>query len=89
MKIASTLFVTAFVTMPCVAGAETFQLWLELFDESRDTTICKYRSGLGNDEVTEYSGRYLCPRVACVIPPTEGTPVVDTECVPGEALPLS
>lgn len=89
MKIVNTLIVTAVVTLPCVAGAETFQLWLEIFDEARDTTICKYHSSLGKNQETEYSGRYFCPRVACEIPPTDDSTLADSDCVPAEAAPVS
>lgn len=89
MKIASTLLIAAVVAMPGVAVAETYQLWLEMFDETRGTTVCKYRSRLGKNEVTEYAGRYLCPRVACEIPPVESAKVADNDCVPMAALPVS
>lgn len=69
MSIARTLVLTALLMGPGLAAADTYQLWLEVFDESRETTICKYRSGMGKDGITEYSGRWLCPRVACEIPP--------------------
>ena len=89
MKFANALIVAACVMIPGVVGAETYQLWLEMFDEARDTTICKYRSGLGNDEVTEYAGRHLCPRVACEIPPREASRIADRDCAPADALPLT
>lgn len=89
MKISSTLIVTAIVTLPCAAGAETFQLWLEIFDEARNTTVCKYYSGNGKSQVQEYSGRYLCPRVACKIPPAETPAVANSDCLPVKATPLT
>lgn len=80
MKHASAIVVAAFLAAPAIALADTYQLWLEVFDESRGTTTCKYRSSLGKDGVTEHSGRYLCPRVACRIPPPEDRQAAD-ECL--------
>ena len=68
MKTMRVLALAALLSAPGLALADTYQLWLEQFDEGRGITVCKYRSGLGDDEVAEYAGRYLCPRVACRVP---------------------
>jgi len=51
------------VAGPCLAAAETYQICLEIFDESRETTVCTYRSRAGQFKIIEHGGRYFCPRV--------------------------
>ncbi len=88
MKIVNALIVALFLAIPCVAAAETFQLWMEMFDETRDTTICKYHSRTGSDEVAEYPGRYLCKRVTCEVPPVERDARADN-CKPAATAPVT
>lgn len=88
MRTLNALIVALSLAIPCVAAAETFQLWMEMFDETRDTTICKYRSGMGTDEVAEYPGRYLCKRVTCEVPPAERDARADN-CAPPTTAPVT
>ena len=89
MRIVSALIVALSLAVPGMACADTYQLWLEQFDESRGTTICKYRSGMGDYEVAEYSGYHLCPRVACASPAKDNSSKPVSTCPQGEPLPLS
>lgn len=88
MRTVNALIVALSLAMPCAAVAETFQLWLEMFDETRDTTVCKYLSGMGRAEVAEYSGRYFCPRVACEVPAGDNAATANN-CPPADASPVA
>lgn len=57
------LIVSLGMAEPDGVPGEAYQLWLEVFDESRRETVCAYHSKAGNYKVTKYFGRYLCPRV--------------------------
>lgn len=83
MKTVSVLFAFACLAMPGVTVADTYQLWLEQFDEGTQTTICKYHSGVGEMEVAEFAGRFLCPRVACRVP-SANDDALSEDCVPAE-----
>ena len=89
MKIFYASIVAFFLAVPRAAVAETWQLWLEIFDEDRGTTLCKYRTDSGQYEVTEHSGYHLCPRVACLSPDQEAQLTPDGNCAGSEPLPLS
>jgi hypothetical protein len=69
MQVQRLLILTALLAAAPVAAADMYQLWLERFDEASGTTVCKYRSGAGEDAMSQHEGRYLCPRVACSVPP--------------------
>ena len=71
MQVERLLVLAALLAAAPVAVADTYQLWLERFDEASGTTVCKYRSGGGKDAMSQHEGRYLCPRVACSVPPPD------------------
>ena len=60
---------TAFFTAICASlwcpsdSDVAYQIAIEMFDESRNTTVCTYRSRAGEFKVVERDGRYFCPRV--------------------------
>jgi hypothetical protein len=82
------LLIAACLMVPGIAVADTYQLWLEIFDEGRATTVCKYRSNLGKQGEAEYPGRHLCPRVACKIPPAEHHATATINCSPAAVTPV-
>ena len=71
MQIRRMLILLLLLGVSHLAAADTYQLWLERFDETTGMTVCLYRSDAGKDAMSEYVGRYLCPRVACTVPPTD------------------
>lgn len=58
-------FITALcASFWCPSDADVaYQIAIEMFDESRDTTVCTYRSRAGDFKVVERDGPYFCPRV--------------------------
>lgn len=51
------------LALPCLAAHGDHQLLWEVFDRSRQTTVCTYHSTSGELQVSELDGHVLCPRV--------------------------
>lgn len=51
------------LALSCLADHGDSQLLWEVFDRSRQTTVCTYHSQAGELEVSELPGHVLCPRV--------------------------